>query len=115
MISKNNVVETIETFDKLGFIIQPEKSVLNPQKQIKFLGFIINSNTMSVTLTDEKIGNITMKLEYLLMEPSPTIREVARVIGLIVSSFPAVQYGQCHYRAIENDKIYAIKISRGNF
>ena len=40
---------------------------------------------------------------------------VARVIGYIVSSLPAVQYGQSHYRAIEKDKIVALKYAKVDF
>ena len=33
-----------------------------------------------------------------------SIREVAQVIGLLVSSLPAVQYGPLYYRSLEIDK-----------
>jgi hypothetical protein len=44
----------------------------------------------------------------------PTIREVARVLGLIFSSFSGVDYGQLFYREIEVEKIQALKLARGN-
>ena len=43
------------------------------------------------------------------------MREVTRVIGCMVSSFPAVKYGKCLYRALKNDKIQVLKASKGNF
>ena len=46
---------------------------------------------------------------------SLSIREVAQVIGLIVSSFPAVQFGQLYYRNLENNKILALQGSKGNY
>ncbi len=70
---------------------------------------------MKITLTQDKIVKITSHISKILESSSPTIREVARVIGYIVSSLPAVQYGQCHYRAIEHDKIVALKNSKGDF
>ena len=45
----------------------------------------------------------------------PHIRDVAQVIGFIVSCFPAVPLGKLHYRGLEHDKIQALKFSRGNF
>ena len=49
---------TAEVLDKLGFTIHPVKSVFTPSKSIKFLGFILHSEEMSVTLTDARKGNI---------------------------------------------------------
>ena len=39
---------------KLGFIIHPEKSSIQPSQETTYLGFIFNSKEMSVTLTGEK-------------------------------------------------------------
>jgi len=44
-----------------------------------------------------------------------TIREVAQVIGLIVSSLPGVMFGELHYRNLEKNKILALQDSRGNY
>ena len=46
---------------------------------------------------------------------APSIRDTAQIIGHLVSSLPAVKYGKSHYRAIENDKIAALMLSKGNF
>ena len=43
------------------------------------------------------------------------IREVARIIGHMVSSFPAVKYGPSFYRNLEHDKACALKQSKGNY
>ena len=56
-----------------------------------------------------KTEKIISCILHLLELNSPSIREVAQVIGYIVSSLPAVKYGKCHYRTIENDKIAALK------
>ena len=50
-----------------------------------------------------------------MLNCNPIIREVAQVIGLIVSSFPAVQYAQLHYRTLESEKIHALKVNAGNY
>ena len=43
------------------------------------------------------------------------IREVARVIGLIVSNFPEVQIGELHYRYLEHNKIEALQANKGTY
>eukprot|EP00794_Sanderia_malayensis_P016482 gene16482-18121_t len=86
-----------------------------PQKQITFLGFDINSTSMKITLTKDKITKLINSMSNLLEKNTSSIRQVAQVIGYIVSSLPAVRYGQCHYRSIEKDKINALKEAKGNF
>ena len=49
------------------------------------------------------------------MKTRTSIREVARVIGLLVSRFSAVDYGKLFYRNLERTKIEALKNFRGNF
>jgi len=44
-----------------------------------------------------------------------SIREVAKVIGLIVASFSAVEYGKLHYRQLEQAKSRALSVNKGNF
>lgn len=59
-------------FNKTGFTIHPEKSLLEPVQKIAFLGFLIDSIKMSVTLTPEKASelaklfvNVKLLFEYL--------------------------------------------------
>ena len=40
------VVETINLFQKLGFLIHPDKSKFIPAKIMEYLGFIIDSEKM---------------------------------------------------------------------
>ncbi|CAG2210062.1 unnamed protein product [Mytilus edulis] len=49
-----NVNDTIELMSKLGFVIHEDKSVFQPSKQIIFLGNIIDSENMIITLTADK-------------------------------------------------------------
>ena len=46
--------DTIKSLRVLGFVIHPGKSVLNTDRTINFLGFIISSKDITLSLTDEK-------------------------------------------------------------
>lgn len=70
---------------------------------------------MIAYLPESKKTKIKDACNSLLRHESPTIREVARVIGSVVSTFPAVKFGPLYYRALENDKSSALKYSSGNF
>ena len=111
----NNIAETITLLDRLGFVIHPKKSILIPTQEITFLGFIFNSANMTVKLTPERALRLkTARLEN-LEATTPLIRDVARLSGLMTSSFPGVMYGALHYRALEMEKTCALKQNKGNF
>ena len=71
---------------------------------------------MTVMLTAEKQTRLKIACENLLsMADNVSIRVVAETIGLLVSSFPGVQYGQLFYHSLEIDKIAALRKCAGNF
>ena len=49
-----NVLNTIKVLRSLGFTIRPDKSKFTPAECITYLGFILNSVQMTITLTQEK-------------------------------------------------------------
>ena len=110
-----NVTNTITLFTKLGFQIHPEKSVFIPSQKLTFLGFVVDSNAMTVTLTEEKVLGILSVCASLLKTQMPTIRQVAEVIGILVSNFPGAQYRPLHYRHLEWDKYLALVANKGNY
>ena len=92
-----------------------DKSVFEPTQEIEFLGFIINSLNMSVTLPTAKAAKVQNACHDLLDSKHITIRDVTPVIGLLVSNFPAVQYGELYYRRLEMSKINALRANQGNY
>ena len=84
---EENILET-NTFLKLGFAIHPTKSVLMPTQELEFLGFLLNSNSMTIHLPPRKAITVRQACNNLLNQRNPIIREVAQVIGLLVSSLP---------------------------
>ena len=110
-----NVIDTTLLFDKLGLVVHPEKSIFKPTQVLTILGFVINSVTMTIQLTREKATGLQRACTELLASSSLSIREVASVIGKIVSSFPGVMHGAVYYRHLEKDKSQALQRTRGNF
>ncbi len=92
------ILDTVDTFRSLGFIIHPEKSMFEPKQEIEFLGFLLNSISMTIRLPTAKA------CVNLLDKGKITVRELAHVIGLLVSSLPGVQFGELHYRKLEINK-----------
>ena len=48
------ITETVKLLQSLGFTINPEKSVVKPTQKLTFLGFVLNSKIMTLTLADVK-------------------------------------------------------------
>ena len=100
----SNVLNTIEILRSLGFTIHPEKSKFIPTQCITFLGFILNSVQMTITLTLEKKEKILNLCHEILKEDVVTIRILSKLKGYLVAAFPAVALGPFYYRALEMDK-----------
>ena len=87
-----NLKDTLLLFHSLGFVVHLSKSVLVPTKQIQYLGVVIDSESMKVTLTMDRLNRFKAGCQNLLKHHvDVAIREVTRVIGLLVASFPAVK------------------------
>jgi hypothetical protein len=112
---QRNVKATVDAVRHAGFIIHPEKSVFNPTQDIQYLGFMICSTDMKVRLTKDKASEIKQRCLKLLSKQTPTIQEVAEVVGKMVAALPGVKNGDMHYRLLDIDKIAALKIAKGNF
>ena len=49
-----NAIDTVTQLDALGFMSHPDKSSFQPSQQLVILGFLINSHTMTIRLTQDK-------------------------------------------------------------
>ena len=102
-------------FRSIGFYINYDKSKLKPMQEIEHLGFVLNSTRMTVTLTEAKKVKLVNKCTQVLADNGRTIRSVAELIGLIVSSFTGAEYGRLHFRQLEADKVQALNGAAGDF
>lgn len=102
------------TFSDLGFNVNLEKSALSPSQELEFLGFILNTKSMKISLSHKKVSAILRDISNLITLEVPTAKQVAQVIGSLVSTFPAVLQGPLHYRALEVGKTNAL-FRRGSY
>ena len=90
-----------QTLCELGFTVNVEKSQLVPVNEILYLGFIINSIAMRLQLPAVKLEKIVSACKALLAKHQRSVRDVAKLTGLLVSALPAVNYLEMHYRSLE--------------
>ena len=106
---RHNVQTTLNTLRALGFEIS-DKSVLEPQQQMLHLGFILDSINMSVSLGEDKQNHIIRLAHGVLEKTHISVRLLSQFIGTIVTSFPAVDYGQLFYKQLELQKIECLRL-----
>ena len=70
---------------------------------------------MTLTLTPRRKANIAEVCAKLLRKTHLKIRFVSSAIGMIIAALSAVRHGALHYRAMERDKISALRDSGGDF
>ena len=70
---------------------------------------------MKVFLTAEKREEILLACQQLLLKSVISMGKVPHVIGLLVPSLPAVQYGPLHYRSLEIVRNTALQQNNVNY
>lgn len=91
--------------ESLGFVINLEKSQAIGTQKMEFLGFIIDSVSMTFRLPQDKVKDIRQKCRCALQDPRLTIRELAHLIGTLVATRLVVTPAPLHYRSLQALKI----------
>lgn len=110
-----NCQVTIRLLECLGFIINREKSNIVPSNTAVFLGFVVNTKDMSLSVTPKKKENIAILIKKYLGMQQCTIREFAKLIGTLVACSPAVSYGFLYTKTLEQQKYHALCRENNNF
>lgn len=70
----DNVHKIVNTLDKLGFIIHPGKSIFVPFKIMEFLGHIIDTISMTVTIAKVKKDKLVDLCQEIYADTVTTVR-----------------------------------------
>jgi len=111
---EHSVNLAVSLFRRLGLVVNEEKSVLEPHEMIRFLGFMINSKTMRLSLPEEKIERVIRKCEEIL-QIRPSILQIAELVGMLVAASPATKYGMLYTKQLEIEKTEALTGNYGNY
>ena len=88
LMSRDTVIFLLQ---HLGFLINLQKSKLEPNTKLEFLVVEINSVDVATYLSEEKITDITnLCKKLLLQEENTTLRELTSLIGKLISTYQAV-------------------------
>ena len=96
----------------LGFVINLKKCVLDPAQEIEFLGVIVNTQTMTLSLPAEKIGKIKDQCLRLYKASKVTLLDLTKLIGTLSSTIQAVLPARLQFRFLQQQQIVSLKQSQ---
>lgn len=97
-IEKEHIAQVAELLSRLGFTINTKKSVLDPTQSMEFLGFVVRSTLMTLSLPQEKVAKTRKEYQHLKNHLRTTPRQLCPPDW---SAHPAVDLAPLHYRALQ--------------
>ena len=92
----------------MGFVVNYVKSDLVPRQLAVYIGYLIHSIAMRISLPHDKLARISSFANDLFARKHCSVRVFARMIGWIVSFFKAISPARSHHRAMERLKLSAL-------
>ena len=86
---------------QLGWLVNFEKSELEPKQDFDFVGYQFDLRSDRVRLTPDRWQNLQEKLLKLLSLPACPVREFMSLIGLLTATEKQVHLGRLHMRLIQ--------------
>ncbi len=94
------VCETLQWF---GFVINWEKSTIQPVQSLKFLGLVLNTLSLTLSVPDEKIKDLIKECRKLLLANSVMLQDLSHILGKIMSLSSAISSGTLFSRSLQLD------------
>ena len=102
--AKRHPATALELTIALGFIINTKKSITDTAQEIEFLGLVLNSVDMIISLPQQKLKSLRSLAKRLRDQGSGTARQIAQLLGMMVAAHPAVLSAPLYYRSLERAK-----------
>ena len=91
-----------------------DKSQFTPVQKIEYLGFTLDSTTMTVFLTDIRQQKIKTIIDETLRSKKLKIREMAKILGTFEASLPAIKFGRLNLFYLQKCENEALKLNNVN-
>lgn len=99
---------TMALLRHLGFILNAKKCLVEPRREVEFLGFVLNSIKMTLSKPEEKVSKIKKACRHLQNQTQTNGRQLAHLIGLLTSCTPAIGQAPLRYRAVQRLRNLAV-------
>lgn len=106
-LCKSQLHWMLDLMNRLGLMVNWEKSELAPTRTIGFLGHQVDSASMTISLPSKRMKDLRSVITDLLSQETPTTRVASQVLGKMGASVLAIQTSRLHTRALLRDKLRA--------
>ncbi|XP_011858818.1 PREDICTED: uncharacterized protein LOC105556344 [Vollenhovia emeryi] len=107
--------ETRWLLEELGFVVNEQKSQLQPSRIQSYLEFQLNSEKMLIVLPESKRIKVLSEILKFRRLRSCSIREFASFVGILGACCRALRYGWVYMKVLEREKTLALIATDGNF
>jgi hypothetical protein len=104
-----------DLLQRLGFLINWEKSLPTPTQSLEFLGMILNSLSLAFILPPAKREKTRKLCVQALNNNRIKLRDLAKVMDNFSCAIPAMPFAQAHYRKVQSDLIWMLGRNGGDF
>ena len=91
----------IKMCQDLGWLVNIEKSELEPKQVFDFVGYQFDLRSGRVRPTPDRWQNLQDKIQALLLSPACPVRHLMSLIGLLTATEKQVHLGRLHMRPIQ--------------
>jgi len=100
--------ECLRLFMALGFVVNLPKSMVCSTQKMEFLGFVIDTVTMTIALPAHNVEAIQKEAPRLLQSETVQTRILACFTSTLVATKPAVPLALLHFQALQDLKDQAL-------
>ena len=94
---------------KFGFVMNLKKSILHPVKQLKFLGLQVNTQEMTLSLSEEKLTHIIRQCQEVYSQPRTSVLSLTKLTGLLLSTALAILPGKIQFCFLQQEQMSSLK------
>ena len=101
--------QVVDLLEKLGFLVKREKCSPIPCQRLIFLGAVLDSTTMTLSLPQTKLTTIVDTCHHLLAQGRGSVRTLSTLIGQMNhASQTGILVTPLHYRGLQRLHLQAV-------
>ena len=94
---------------ELGFAINLKKLVMTPSEEMEFLGMVINSKEMAISLPEEELQKVKLRFVDLYQSPQVSILQLIKLLEHLKLTIQAALPARLSSRFLQQQQIQALK------
>lgn len=100
--ARRDFLFVVELLESLGFVINKIKSSGEPSQSREFLGLLVDSRSLTLSLKKEKVEKMILMCRKLLSQDEVFLWELSSVMGSFAWAISSIPFAQAHYRRLQH-------------